>query len=112
MLYECGAKEVHVGIACPEIIYPDFYGVDMPTKEELLAYKKNNVEMTKYIGAKSLKFLSLDGLYKALIDDRRNPNYPQFSDHYFTGDYPVKPSDDLKGLKIKQLSLLSGKSTN
>ena len=40
MLYESGAKEVHVRIACPEIKYPDFYGVDMPTKEELLAYEK------------------------------------------------------------------------
>ena len=67
MLYESGAKEVHVRIACPEIKFPDFYGVDMPTKEELLAYKKNNQEMCDYIKAKSLKFLSLDGLYKALI---------------------------------------------
>ena len=110
MLYESGAKEVHVRIACPEIIYPDFYGVDMPTKDELLAYKKNNKEMTDYINAKSLKFLSLEGLYKALINEKRNSNYPQFSDHYFTGDYPVKPQDELKGAKIKQLSLLSGKS--
>ena len=66
MLYESGAKEVHVRIACPEIKYPDFYGVDMPTYEELLAYNKNNKEMCEYIMAKSLKFLSIDGLYKAL----------------------------------------------
>ena len=112
MLYESGAKEVHVRIACPEIKYPDFYGVDMPTKEELLAYKKNNQEMCDYIKAKSLKFLSIGGLYKALIGVERNSNYPQFSDHYFTGDYPIKPSDNLQGLKIKQLSLLSGKSSN
>ena len=105
MLYESG-QEVHVRIACPEIKYPDFYGVDMPTKEELLAYKKNNQEMCEHIKAKSLKFLSLDGLYKALINEKRNDNYPQFSDHYFTGDYPIKPDDDLKGLKVKQLSLL------
>ena len=112
MLYESGAKEVHVRIACPEIKFPDFYGVDMPTKEELLAHSKNNQEMCNYIKAKSLKFLSLDGLYRALIGDQRNPNYPQFSDHYFTGDYPIKPSDSLQGLKIKQLSLLSGKSNS
>ena len=68
--------------------------------------------MCEYIGAKSLKFLSLDGTYKALIGEKRNPLYPQFSDHYFTGDYPVKPSDNLLGLKVKQLSLLSGKSNN
>ena len=112
MLYESGAKEVHVRIACPEIKYPDFYGVDMPTKKELLANEKNNQEMCDYIKAKSLEFLSLDGLYKALVGEKRNANYPQFSDHYFTGDYPVKPQDNLQGLKIKQLSLLSGKSNS
>ena len=112
MLCESGAKEVHVRIACPEIKYPDFYGVDMPTKKELLAHNKSNQEMCDYIKAKSLKFLSLEGLYKALIGDKRNSSYPQFSDHYFTGDYPIKPSDNLQGLKIKQLSLLSGKSNN
>tara|TARA_B100001059_G_C17827627_1_gene582407 strand:+ start:329 stop:1810 length:1482 start_codon:yes stop_codon:yes gene_type:complete len=110
MLYESGAKEVHVRIACPEIKYPDFYGVDMPTKKELLAHEKNNKEMCSYINAKSLEFLSLDGLYKALIGASRNQNYPQFSDHYFTGEYPVKPHDNERGLKVKQLSLLSGKS--
>jgi amidophosphoribosyltransferase len=112
MLYESGAKEVHVRIACPEIKYPDFYGVDMPTKEELLAHKKSNKEMCEYIKAKSLKFLSLDGLYNALIKEKRNSNYPQFSDHYFTGEYPIKPHDNLNGLKIKQLSLLSAKSNS
>ena len=112
MLYESGAKEVHVRIACPEIKYPDYYGVDMPTKEELLAHSKNIDEMCKHIKAKTLKFLSLEGLYKALSGDKRNSNYPQFSDHYFTGEYPVKPIDKIQGLKIKKLSLLSGKSNN
>ena len=112
MLYESGAKEVHVRIACPEIKYPDFYGVDMPTYEELLAYNKNNKEMCEYIMAKSLKFLSIDGLYKALIKEKRNSTYPQFSDHYFTGDYPIKPQDAQKNAKVNQLSLLSVKSNN
>ena len=110
MLYDSGAKEVHVRIACPEIRFPDFYGVDMPTKKELLAHNKNNQDMCKHLNADSLEFLSLDGLYKALINKKRNKEYPQFSDHYFTGDYPVKPDDDLNGMKIKQLSLLSVKS--
>ncbi len=112
MLYENGAKEVHVRIACPEIKYPDFYGVDMPTKEELLAHNKTNEEMCNHIKAKSLKFLSIGGLYQALVGENRNSNYPQFSDHYFTGDYPIKPSDNLDGFKVKQLSLLSSKSNN
>ena len=112
MLYEAGATEVHVRIACPEIKYPDFYGIDMPTKKELLANIKSNKEMCEFIRAKSLKFLSIDGLYNALLEEKRNSDYPQFSDHYFTGDYPIKPFDNLSGLKIKQLSLLSSKSNN
>jgi len=112
MLYESGAKEVHVRIACPVIKFPDFYGVDMPTKEELLAHEKDISEMCNYIKAKSLKFLSLGGLYKALINEKRNNSYPQFSDHYFTGEYPIKPQDKIKGIKVKQLSLLSGKSNS
>jgi amidophosphoribosyltransferase len=112
MLYESGAREIHVRIACPKIKFPDFYGVDMPTKNELLAHEKNDEEMCSYIKADSLKFLSIEGLYKALLGEKRNSSFPQFSDHYFTGDYPVKPYDNLKGLKVKQLSLLSVKSSN
>ena len=112
MLYDAGAKEVHVKIACPEIKYPDFYGVDTPTKKELLAANKTNEEICKYIGAKSLQFLSLGGLYKALGFNKRNETYPQLTDHYFTGDYPVKPIDELGDDKITQLSLLSIASNN
>ncbi len=112
MLYDAGAKEVHVRIACPEIRYPDFYGVDTPTKKELLAANKTNDEICEYIGAKSLKFLSIDGLYRAIGFDKRNDTYPQLTDHYFTGDYPVKPVDELGDSKITQLSLLSTASNN
>ena len=112
MLYDAGAKEVHVRIASPEIRFPDFYGVDMPTKKELLANGRTNQEICSYINAKSLKFLSLAGLYKALGFKERNKLYPQLSDHYFTGDYPVKPADLLDEGKITQLSLLSSKSNN
>jgi amidophosphoribosyltransferase len=112
MLYDAGAKEVHVKIACPEIRYPDFYGVDTPTKKELLAANKTNDEICDYIGAKSLKFLSLEGLYKAIGFDKRNETYPQLTDHYFTGDYPVKPIDELGNNKVTQLSLLSTASNN
>jgi amidophosphoribosyltransferase len=112
MLYDAGAKEVHVKIACPEIKYPDFYGVDTPTKKELLAANKTNDEICEYIGAKSLKFLSLDGMYRAIGFEKRNENYPQLTDHYFTGDYPVKPIDELGDNKVTQLSLLSTASNN
>jgi len=112
MLYDAGAKEVHVKIACPEIRYPDFYGVDTPTKKELLAANKSNDEICEYIGAKSLKFLSLEGLYKAIGFNKRNETYPQLTDHYFTGDYPVEPIDELGNNKVTQLSLLSTASNN
>ena len=113
MLYDAGAKEVHVKIACPEIKYPDFYGVDTPTKKELLAANKTNDEICEYIGAKSLKFLSLNGMYKAIGFDKRNENYPQLTDLYFTCDYPVKPFIKFKILSavplIYSCSYLSNK---
>ena len=112
MLYDFGAKEVHVRIASPEIRFPDFYGVDTPTKKELLAANKTNEEICKYIDAKSLEFLSVDGLYRAMGYEKRNSAYPQLTDHYFTGDYPVKLIDDLGDNKVTQLSLLSTKSNN
>ncbi len=112
MLYDAGAKEVHVKIACPEIRYPDFYGVDTPTKKELLAANKSNDEICEYIGAKSLRFLSIEGLYKAIGFEKRNEAYPQLTDHYFTGEYPVKLVDELGDNKITQLSLLSTGSNN
>ena len=112
MLYDAGAKEVHLRIACPEIKFPDFYGVDMPTKKELLAANKTVDEICKYINAKSLKFLSINGLYKAIGFENRNKTYPQLTDHYFTGEYPVKPIDELGDNKVTQLSLLSSASNN
>ena len=112
MLYDAGAKEVHVKIACPEIKFPDFYGVDTPTKKELLAANKTTEEICEYIGAKSLDFLSLEGLYRAMGFDKRNETNPQLTDHYFTGDYPVKPIDELGDDKVTQLSLLSTASGN
>jgi len=112
MLYNSGAKEVHVRIASPEIKYPDFYGVDMPTKKELLAANKSVKEICDYINAKSLKYLTIDGLYKAMNFDKRNNTYPQLTDHYFTGEYPVKIIDELGEDKITQLSLLSSSSNN
>jgi len=112
MLYDAGAKEVHVRIASPEIKFPDFYGVDTPTKKELLAANKTNAEICTYINAKSLKFLSVDGMYRAMRFDKRNNTYPQLTDHYFTGEYPVKPIDNLGDDKVTQLSLLSTASND
>jgi len=112
MLYNAGAKEVHMAIASPAIKFPDFYGVDTPTQDELLAANKNPEEICKLIGAKSLTFLSLNGLYKALGFKERNNDNPQFTDHYFTGEYPVRPLDYLNDRKLKKLSFLSLASNN
>ena len=112
MLYDNGAKEIHVRIASPEIKYPDFYGVDTPTKKELLAANKSVDEIKEFIKAKSLKFLTLDGLYRGMGFEKRNDAYPQLTDHHFTGDYPVKIIDELGEDKVTQLSLLSTGSSN
>ena len=112
MLYDAGAKEIHVRIASPEIKFPDFYGVDTPTKKELLAANNSVDKICELIGAKSLRFLNIDGLYKAMGFEKRNSIYPQLTDHHFTGEYPVKVIDELGEDKVTQLSLLSTGSNN
>ena len=96
MVFEAGAKEVHLGISCPPIKHPDFYGIDTPNYSELIASKFNLEEMTKIVGANSLFFLSLNGTYKAMGFNKRNTKSPQFTDHCFTGDYPIDVSEILK----------------
>jgi len=111
MLYESGAKEVHLRIASPPIKYPDYYGVDTPNKNELLASKNSIEEMRKIVNAKTLKFLSIEGLYKSMGYEKRNSSYPQFTDHCFTGDYPIKPVDSNdKNFMDSQLSFMKSKS--
>jgi amidophosphoribosyltransferase len=107
MMYEAGAAEVHMRIACPEIRFGDYYGIDTPRREDLLAAKMDVEEMRAFMGATSLSFLSVDGLYRALGQERRDPANPQFTDHCFTGDYPT-PLTDLDGDSApRQLSLLA-----
>jgi len=108
MLYDAGAKEVHMKISSPPIKYPDYYGIDTPVKEELLAANNTVDQMRKIIGVKTLSFLTIDGVYMALGCEKRDKSNPQFTDHCFTGDYPVEPIDS-KNQKEKnnQLSLLS-----
>ena len=107
MLRNCGAREVHMRIASPPVKYPCFYGIDTPLKEELLASKYSIEEISKIIGVDSLKFISLDGVYRALgFAKGRDDKNPQFTDHYFSGDYPVKIEDKGLSAKPSQLSLL------
>jgi amidophosphoribosyltransferase len=99
MIREAGATEVHIRVASPMIFYPDFYGIDTPDRDGLLANRYSDAEaMAAFIGVDSLAFLSIDGLYRAVGGEARNNAAPQFTDHYFTGDYPT-PLTDLNGRK-------------
>ena len=110
MIYDAGATEVHFGISCPPITHPDFYGIDTPDYDELLASKSTIEEMRDSIGATSLFFLSLDGTYKAMGQDKRDNINPQFTDHCFTGEYPTQLLDHEQGTTSKQYSLLTEKN--
>ena len=113
LMRDSGAKEVHLRIACPPIMFPDFYGIDTPETEQLLAANHNVDAMCSFIGADSLGFLSLDGLYKAMgFPDGRDDLNPQFTDHCFTGDYPTDLKDYRDENLQEQLSLLSDNEDN
>ena len=107
MMYEAGAREVHMRIACPEIKYGDYYGIDTPDRKQLISANMNAEEIRREIGATSLAFLTVDGLYRAMGSERRDPLSPQFSDHCFTGDYPTDLTDLNGGGTGAQLSLLT-----
>ncbi len=107
MMYEAGAREVHMRIACPEIKYGDYYGIDTPDRKQLISANMNAEEIRREIGATSLAFLTVDGLYRAMGSPGRDPVSPQFSDHCFTGDYPTDLTDLNGGSTGTQLSLLT-----
>ena len=110
MIFDAGAKEVHLGIACPPITHPDFYGIDTPDYNELIASKMTVGEINQTIGCNTLFFLSLNGTYKAMGHNERDDKNPQFTDHCFTGDYPTGLLDREQGSVSKQFSLLSEKN--
>jgi amidophosphoribosyltransferase len=93
LMLDAGAKEVHMRIACPPIRFPDFYGIDTPSRDKLLAAGMDVPAMCKFMGAKSLAFLSLEGVYRSVGFEARDSKSPQLSDHCFTGDYPTSLTD-------------------
>jgi amidophosphoribosyltransferase len=107
MMYEAGAREVHMRIASPPITHPDFYGIDTPEQAHLLAATHSLEEMRKYIGVTSLAFSSVDGIYRAAGYPSRDKTRPQFTDHCFTGDYPTHLTDLVGEHGKQQLSLLA-----
>lgn len=106
MLKDAGARSVHMRISSPPIKHPDFYGIDTPRTQELLAANNTIEEMRAHMGADSLAFLSVDGLYRAMGQSARDHRQPQFTDHCFTGDYPTRLVDQ-NGAGQRQLSLLA-----
>ncbi len=103
MILDAGAAEVHFRIASPPTAWPCFYGVDTPQREKLLAATMSEDEMRDHLAVDSLKFISLDGLYRAVGEAKgRNPNQPQYCDACFSGEYPVEPADMIeKGFEMK-----------
>ncbi len=103
MILDAGAAEVHFRIASPPTSWPCFYGVDTPQREKLLAATMSEDEMCTHLGVDSLKFISLDGLYRAVGEAQgRDPEAPRYCDACFSGEYPVAPVDMLQaGFQMK-----------
>ncbi|MBU1837383.1 MAG: amidophosphoribosyltransferase, partial [Alphaproteobacteria bacterium] len=103
MILEAGAAEVHFRIASPPTQWPCFYGVDTPEREKLLAARMTEDEMRDHLGVDSLKFISIDGLYRAVGQSGgRDAKSPQYCDACFTGEYPITPTDMIeRGFKTK-----------
>jgi amidophosphoribosyltransferase len=94
MILDAGAAEVHFRIASPPTAWPCFYGVDTPEREKLLAATMSEEEMRRHLGVASLRFVSLDGLYRAVGEARgRDGARPQYCDACFSGEYPIRPVD-------------------
>ncbi len=107
MMREAGAAEVHFRISSPPITHPDYYGIDTPERDKLLAATHSLEEMRLYMGCDSLAFISVDGIYRAMGYEKRDNLRPQFTDHCFTGDYPTHLTDVMGEANVKQLSLLA-----
>ncbi len=107
MMREAGAREVHFRISSPPIAYPDFYGIDTPERDKLLAARMDLESMRRFMGADSLAFLSIEGIYRAMGYPARDANQPQFTDHCFTGDYPTRLIDKDSESGHQRLPLLA-----
>ena len=96
MLRKAGAREVHVRVSSPPIVSPCYYGMDFPTKEELIANRKTIDEIREFLGVDSLSYLSLDGMVRAVSKDNGG-----FCTACFTGKYPLLPEEDFKKLQLE-----------
>ena len=106
MVRNAGAKEVHMRVSSPPTAHPCFYGIDTPQQKELLAAQYDLDAMAKHIGVDTLAFISIDGLYRALGENGRDIEIPQYCDACFSGEYPIALIDHDKNPAQQQLSLL------
>ena len=107
MVRAAGATEVHMRIASPPTTHSCFYGVDTPERSKLLAAQHTIEEMRHLIGCDSLDFLTMDGLYRAMGEEGRNNEMPQYCDACFSGEYPIRLKDHEDVSRVqRQLSLL------
>ena len=107
MIRAAGATEVHMRISSPPTSHSCFYGIDTPERTQLLASRMDVKEMAEFIGADSLAFITIDGLYRAMGFKQRDAKQPQYCDACFTGDYPTELTDQTGGDPTHQLSLLA-----
>ena len=107
MVRNAGAKEVHMRIASPPTKHSCFYGVDTPERDQLLASRLDIAGMRKLIGCDTLAFISMDGLYRAMGAPGRDPDAPAYCDACFSGEYPIRLTDQEDGATGRQLSLLA-----
>jgi len=105
MIREAGASEVHMRIASPPTMHSCFYGVDTPEESQLIAHRMSLSAMADFIKVDSLSFLSIDGLYRAVGEARRNSEQPQFCDACFTGAYPTRLTDRDSGDNVRHFPL-------
>ena len=103
MVRDAGAKEVHMRISSPPTTHSCFYGVDTPERSKLLAFQMNVKEMADFIGADSLAFLSVDGMYRAVGEAKRDAKSPQYCDACFTGEYPIEIVDGDEAMNCNSL---------
>src|SRR5882724_6726158 len=101
MLRDAGASEVHLRISAPPIRHPCHYGIDMSTREEMIAHGRTIDEVAEELGADSLAYLSMEGVYEAMGAERE-----RHCDACFTGDYPLEGSDEAGGKFALELPLV------
>ncbi|MEM7442287.1 MAG: amidophosphoribosyltransferase [Pseudomonadota bacterium] len=107
MVRAAGASEVHMRISSPPTMHPCFYGIDTPAQESLFAYNHSVDEMAALIGVDSLAYITIDGLYRAMSGQARDPAAPRYCDACFSGEYPTALPDREEASKQPELSFLT-----